>query len=195
MIKKVTFLFTAVLVAGFITFVMYMQGPAQGILNQPSVEANNTQKVAMDKFRTEGDHLSFACSSEYTLTRHSIRSSSESLSLKKSSLLQSSLLVSYTAISSKKLAVSVEPLQSGNLSHSASYAFRVSSPKLYTEGVKDIAGEKVAFFARDEGMTERTVFLRHDGLVATVSLSASGGDSKALEDEVSEVAKSIRWKQ
>lgn len=195
MIKKGALLLVAIVIAVTVFFVMRLQRPAQGVISRSFVAEKNIQATASDKTRTDGKYLSFAASSQYVSAGGLERDSSSNTPLEGGSLLQSSLLVSYTAAASKKLAVSVERLEGAGFSGNASYMFRVSSPKLYTENSKDIAGERAAFFVRNEGMMERTVFLRHDGLVATVSLSALGGDSNALEDEVLEAAKSIRWKE
>lgn len=188
--KKIILFVFVIAIVGIVVAVWQMQGPATGVIKQaaPQTSAASTEKP-MEKIRFDGKYISFAYQDAYKPVVSDDHEPS-----KQSAFLESVFLSAYGATSSKKLAVAVSPLESGNFEDNSSFKFRISTPKLYTQSMIDVDGERVVLFTRDEDTREQTVFLKHGGMVASIAASSSSESLDKLKEELIVVIKSVRWK-
>ena len=191
--KTILFVLVCIGILGGIFWVWQMQKPKQGTIRKAPEQTSSATTVAKEKMRIEGEYLSFSALATYT----PVVETDEAKRIKESTestFLQTHYLVSYSSTSSKKVAVSVERLPSGVLTDNASFLFRVSSPKLYTQSKVEIGEQSFTLFTRSEDIHEVTVFMPHNGLVASVALTSGNVDLETLKDELLAVSSSIVWK-
>lgn len=197
MVKK-TILFIAVAAVLFsVTMVWRMQKPSQGIVKQGPAQTSSAATQSKEKIRLDGKYLSFAYPSSYASAEKpedAVAQDQKTQEAKPDSFKQSAFLTSYTATSSKKIAVSVEAVKSGILEDNTSFKFRVSSPKLYTQSMAEVNGEKIILFTRSEDIHEQSFFMKHNGLVASIVLSSANADLESMKEELTAVAASVEWK-
>ncbi|MDD5083962.1 MAG: hypothetical protein PHT88_03455 [Candidatus Moranbacteria bacterium] len=196
MVKKLVFLLMCAAMFAGVWMVTRMQQPSQGVIRKSPTQVSSVTAPPQEKIRLEGEYLSFAHLSSYTPVAKLEESEAKDgeVSVKKpGAFLQSDFLIAYTAASSKKIAVSVESLPSSNLEDNASFKFRISSPKLYTQSMADIGKEKVILFVRDGDTREQSVFLRHNALVVPVVLSSSNTSLESMREELLAIANSVEW--
>lgn len=173
----------------------YFHGEATGTIHKGAVQTE-TKAIKDEKVRFNGKYLSFAHSSKYKPTAsENAAEDKDALKKEKSSFLDSVLLVSYSSIFSKKLAMSVQELPSGNLEDNASYKMRLSKPSVYVKSTLTVNNENVDVFTSDADVKEQGVFLRHNGIIVSVVLSSTNDSLENMRDELSTIVKSIEWKK
>lgn len=192
--KIATFVFLVIII-GVVVMILQLKGPGVGVIKQglSQTSSSNTQTI-VEKIRYEGRYLSFAYLSSYAPVKDRKANIDAAKTENQSSFLESVFLTSYSAVSSKKLAVSVEGLPSGNLEDNSSFKFRTVSPKLYTQSMVDINGGKAILFTRDGDVREQGVFLQHNDLSVAVVISSSSVSLDTMREELIAVVKSIAWK-
>jgi len=159
-------------IAGAVLFVRTLDSPVLGSVNQTPP----SQAVKVDPYSQpgtyKGKYITFTYPEHY-------KSSPTSLS---GSYLEVAAY-SYTAGTYKQLSVGVQP---GSLSSDGSIAYRQQHPELYRETTSPLGIEFV-----NKAGTEDTFYIAHNGLIASVSVTAPGAD---LDNDALYVAGGLRWR-
>lgn len=172
------------------------QGASQGVITQgaPVIDVKSTP--SKEKIRMDGKYLSFAYLASYVPAENTDASTKKTKEIpsQAENLLQSSFLVSYSTISSKKLAVSVEYLRENTLAGNTSFTFRAMNPKMYVQSEETINNEQSIVFTKNDSLHEVALFMKHTDKTVSVVLSSSNESFDAMYNEMLAVTKSIEWK-
>lgn len=93
----------------------------------------------------------------------------------------------------KHIAVAVSRPQGGQLDYFSPYIARKTRTDLYQRQDLTVAGASAVLFIKQDN-TERTVFIPHDGMIATLSF-VSGGTYDDLQSEINQLLTTFSWKQ
>ena len=93
----------------------------------------------------------------------------------------------------KHIAVAVSLPANGQLDNFSPYIARKTHPELYDRKDFIVAGDPAVLFIKHD-LTERTVLITHNGMVATLSF-VSQGSAEELQPEVDQLLTTFSWRQ
>lgn len=106
--------------------------------------------------------------------------------------IEASFLTSITNYG-KHIAVAVSRPQGGQLDNFSPYIARETRTDLYQRQDLTVAGAPAVLFIKQDN-TERTVFIPHNGMIATLSF-VGGGTDDDLQSEINQLLNTFSWKQ
>lgn len=172
--RKLLFVIGLLLViAALIIFVAKdLKSPAQGSINQtPPSQAEKTDPYSKPG-TYKGKYITFTYPEHYKSTPTSLSGSYVEVAA-----------YSYTAGTFKKLTVGVMP---GSFSSDGSISYRQKHPELYHQTTSPLGLE----FVSTDG-TEDTFFVAHNGMLASISVTAPAAD---LDNDALYVAGGLHWR-
>jgi hypothetical protein len=178
--RKIKFilLFTliAALLAAAALFIKNMNGPAEGTVAYTSSNQTSLKPTTASSGKYEGQYISFEYPAHYKIVPS-----------QKSNGILDTISLDNTDHSGKYVSISVLKEALGN---DSGINYRKAHPELYTQVSSDT---NRVVFAGKGASSERTGFIAHNGLVATVSVTANG--SRDLSKDFDRIVNSLQWKQ
>jgi len=186
--KRYFFLILLILLASGIVFAYRLtQKPAQGVI-LPSKQEDPLKKIAQEVPGSFlGKYVSFMYPNGYVEKSHEVADSDSAVILE-------TVYVSQTSATSKKIALTVRSLPSGNLEDDPDYQMRELNPKKYKKesfAAGQVSGQ--SFVPADDGQFEKTFFIKHEGLLAIIAVTAPAMPDQTRNDEADGIAKSLEW--
>lgn len=162
----------------------YLERPAVGEIWTSTVVSREDRDSKNERKEYRGEYLVFS---------HPISYEEKTYTLPVKGPVKESILLSEKSVEGKKIAIVVEERSGGDYTASPAFQMRSLKPKDY-EKAEDMSlgGYRGVLFRKDTGVFERTFFLHDSDLVVTVSMS-SPFSAEALEGELSNIIKSIRF--
>lgn len=184
--KKILLVFFLLLMVIAILVWLNMQKPVVS-RNIRVIEPAIEKKSEAAKERFESRYLSFVHSSSYKLKNHE--------EADEANRVLERAFFAEEGVNSKKIALTVSHLESGNLEENADYTMRKTFPKKYKKGrfeKEEITA--VVFSVNEASYFEKVYFLIKDGYLAEIAFSAPFAENQELENEADAIAGSVRWK-
>jgi len=185
------YLWTAFFILLTITIIAvyrFAQKPAEGIVkpaNQQNIKAVEIGSSVPETFT--GKYVTFMYENSYVLKSDELAEKSGDVILERAYLTESGAM-------SKKISLTVRDLPSRKLKDDPDYLMREINLKRYRkENFSQGSVQGVSFVPADDSQFEKTFFVLHNDLVATISITAPGTPDEKLNKEADIIAKSLTW--
>jgi Cu/Ag efflux protein CusF len=186
---KIVLILVLLVVSGVIFLVIYANKPNVS-KNIRVVEKNETKvsdKIEYERF--ESNYISFRHTNSYLLKSHGEAK-------KENDLILETAFFSDSSVNSKKIALTIENLQSRAMSDSANYNMRKKFTDKYEEEEIKIGDSVAIIFSLKGGdIFEKTIFVPRKEYLVELTLSSPVTSIDQLNAEFEDIIKSIQWKK
>lgn len=166
---------------------LLLNGPSFGMVAEKEVEHPLDAKNAPPSIREwNGEYFSISLRESYLEKRH------ENFPDSKTNVLESAFFAE-EALSSRKLAVTIEKAPGNGVEELSSYAFRALHPKEYVRETYEWDGKSIMIFRKESQVYEITGYLEGDGIFASISVNSAVDIPEKLIADFSDIIKSFRW--
>ncbi|MDR3559359.1 MAG: hypothetical protein P4L62_02695 [Candidatus Pacebacteria bacterium] len=179
--------FFILIIGAAVAVYRFAQKPAEGVINASLPDAEVATTVSDVPATFTGTYVSFMCGNKYVLKSDDLSRDSSDVILERAYLTESSNF-------SKKINLTIRSLPSQNLTDDPDYSLRQNTPARYKKenfSLGSVSG--VSFVPADNGSFEKTFFILHKDVVATLVMTAPGSLDETLSREADGIAKSLTW--
>ena len=178
------------LLVGLYELWIFVQSPSSGQIHAPkAIKEQNLIDSPVIYGLFDGNFFSFHYPQKYVMKDRSKDSPIAGRVLE-------SAFFSQAEINSRKIAVTVEKMDSANMEDSSGYNFREKNPKVYALE-KNVLGDMggVIFKSSSDNLYEKAFFIPRKGYLAIIVFSTPVPAEDDFQIETDDIIKSIQWKR
>lgn len=185
--RYILLIFLIILAVMVIVVYRFAQKPAEGIVKPVGQNSKAIEVGSAVPATFTGRYVSFMYDNSYVLKSNELASDSADVILEHAYLSESGAM-------SKKISLTIRSLPSHNLEDDPDYLMRERNPKRYQKenfSQGNISG--VAFIPADDSQFEKTFFVLHNDLVATLSVTMPSAPDEKFNKDADAIVKSLTW--